>query len=102
VVRKGGFQVCDSTPCDVTAELNEAVELSGERGDWKGTAKVMALRNQTVKIRLARPGPLPAGARPPAAAPTATTTSTAGGRVVSPVPMCEVMDGDLKTLRPCK
>jgi serine/threonine-protein kinase len=76
---KNGFQVCDTTPCEVTASINETLELSGEKGLLKGKAKVLAQKDQKVTIKLASPV---------AAAPK-------GPR------MCEVeMDG-LKILRPC-
>jgi hypothetical protein len=76
---KNGFQVCDTTPCEVTAGINETLELQGEKGALKGKAKVLAQQDQKVTIKLAAPA---------AAAPR-------GPR------MCEVeMDG-LKILRPC-
>ncbi|HKY37839.1 MAG TPA: serine/threonine-protein kinase [Polyangiaceae bacterium] len=76
---KNGFQVCDTTPCEVTAGINETLELSGEKGPLKGKAKVLAQKDQKVTIKLTAPV---------AAAPK-------GPR------MCEVeMDG-LKILRPC-
>jgi eukaryotic-like serine/threonine-protein kinase len=76
---KNGFQVCDTTPCEVTAGINETLELSGEKGPLKGKAKVLAQKDQKVTIKLT--------------APVAATPK--GPR------MCEVeMDG-LKILRPC-
>jgi serine/threonine-protein kinase len=76
---KNGFQVCDTTPCEVTAGINETLELSGEKGPLKGKAKVLAQKDQKVTIKLT----------PPVAA------APKGPR------MCEVeMDG-LKILRPC-
>jgi hypothetical protein len=76
---KNGFQVCDTTPCEVTASINETLELSGEKGPLKGKAKVLAQKDQKVTIKLT----------PPVAA------TPKGPR------MCEVeMDG-LKILRPC-
>jgi hypothetical protein len=78
-VSKNGFQVCDATPCEVTASINETLELQGEKGPLKGKAKVLAQKDQKVTIKLA----------PPVAA------APKGPR------MCEVeMDG-LKILRPC-
>jgi eukaryotic-like serine/threonine-protein kinase len=75
---KNGFQVCDATPCEVTAGVNETLELSGEKGPLKGKAKVLAQKDQRVTIKLAAPVAAPPKAR-----------------------MCEVeMDG-LKILRPC-
>jgi serine/threonine-protein kinase len=78
-VMKNGFQVCDTTPCEVTASINETLELSGEKGNLKGKAKVLAQKDQKVTIKLT----------PPVVA-------------APPKPrMCEVMVGDLKVLRPC-
>lgn len=96
IVKKGGFQVCDQSPCDVLAQPNEATDLSAEKGDARGSAKVLAQREQTVTIKLAKG---PAAAPPRDQAPG---KGAAGGRSVAPVPMCEVMEGDLKILRPCK
>ena len=83
---KNGFQVCDSTPCEVLAAPNESLELEASKGALKGFAKVLAQRDQKVTIQLgaAIPPPKHAG---PVAAPS----------------MCEfeVEDG-LKILRPCK
>ena len=76
---KNGFQVCDATPCQVTAAVNETLELSGEKGPLRGKAKVLAQKDQRVLIKLAAPVAAPAKPR-----------------------MCEVegLDG-LKILRPC-
>lgn len=100
VVHKGDFQVCDSSPCDVTVQPNEAVELVAVMGNLRGTAKVLAQRQQTVAIRLGKAGPLVAPGVPGTT--VATVPTSAGGRNVAPVPMCEFTDGDLKILRPCK
>jgi serine/threonine-protein kinase len=75
---KNGFQVCDATPCEVMASVNETLELAGEKGSLKGKAKVQAQKDQRVSIKLAAPVAAPSRPR-----------------------MCEVeMDG-LKILRPC-
>lgn len=75
---KNGFQVCDATPCEVTAGVNETLEFTVEKGPLKGKAKVLAQKDQRVTIKLAAPVVGPAKPR-----------------------MCEVeMDG-LKILRPC-
>jgi eukaryotic-like serine/threonine-protein kinase len=95
VVRKAGFQVCDATPCDVKATVDEAIELSVEKGELKGVAKVLAQREQSVTVKLARPS---AALVPPAPPPR---TSAAPPRQAPPVRMCEVMVGDLKVVRPC-
>ena len=75
---KNGFQVCDATPCEVTAGVNETLEFTVEKGPLKGKAKVLAQKDQRVTIKLVAPVVGPAKPR-----------------------MCEVeMDG-LKILRPC-
>jgi tRNA A-37 threonylcarbamoyl transferase component Bud32 len=75
---KNGFQVCDATPCEVTASLNETLELAGEKGPLKGKAKVLAQKDQRVTIRLAAPVAAPPKPR-----------------------LCEVEVDGLKILRPC-
>jgi serine/threonine-protein kinase len=75
---KNGFQVCDATPCEVSAGVNETLELAGEKGPLKGKAKVLAQKDQRVTIKLAAPV------------------------VAAPKPrMCEVEIDGLKILRPC-
>jgi serine/threonine-protein kinase len=85
-VSKNGFQVCDQAPCEVTATPNETLELSAVKGTLKGSAKVLAQRDQRVAIRLA-------GANAPARPSAAPKPS---GK-----PQCEMMVGDLKILRDC-
>jgi eukaryotic-like serine/threonine-protein kinase len=80
---KNGFQVCDSTPCEVLATPNETLEFEASKGTLKGSAKVLAQRDQKVTIRLA-------GAAP------AKHTEAPAAR------MCEVEVDGLKILRPCK
>jgi len=80
---KNGFQVCDSTPCEVLAAPNETLEFEAAKGALKGTAKVLAQRDQKVTIKLV-------GAAP------AKRADSAAGR------MCEVEVDGLKILRPCK
>jgi serine/threonine protein kinase len=80
---KNGFQVCDSTPCEVLATPNETLEFEASKGPLKGSAKVLAQRDQKVTIRLA-------GAAP------AKHTEAPAAR------MCEVEVDGLKILRPCK
>src|SRR3954468_3388669 len=75
---KNGFQVCDATPCQITANVNETFELSGEKGPLKGKAKVQAQKDQKVSIKLAAPVVVPPRPR-----------------------MCEVEVDGLKILRPC-
>jgi serine/threonine-protein kinase len=75
---KNGFQVCDATPCEVTAGVNETLELAGEKGPLKGKAKVLAQKDQKVTIKLAAPVAAPPKQR-----------------------MCEVEVDGLKILRPC-
>jgi eukaryotic-like serine/threonine-protein kinase len=78
-VLKNGFQVCDASPCQVNATVNEALELSAQKDTLNGKAKVLAQKDQTVTIKLAAPV-----------------------KAAPAVPMCEVMVGELKVLRPCK
>jgi hypothetical protein len=75
---KNGFQVCDATPCEVTAAVNETLELSAEKGPLKGKAKVLAQNDQKVTIKLVAPVAAPKQQR-----------------------MCEVEVDGLKILRPC-
>jgi serine/threonine-protein kinase len=80
---KNGFQVCDVTPCEVLATPNETLELHAVKGTLKGTAKVLAQRDQKVTIKLSAPS------------------------VVAPAMhdaqrMCEVEVDGLKILRACK
>jgi serine/threonine-protein kinase len=79
---KNGFQVCDTTPCEVLAAPAETLEFQALKGALKGTAKVLAQRDQKVTIKLIGGGgvvPKPAGPR-----------------------MCEVEVDGLKILRACK
>jgi serine/threonine-protein kinase len=80
---KNGFQVCDSTPCEVLATPNETLEFEASKGALKGSAKVLAQRDQKVTIKLA-------------GVPPAKRTEAPLAR------MCEVEVDGLKILRPCK
>jgi eukaryotic-like serine/threonine-protein kinase len=84
---KNGFQVCDSTPCEVLATPNETLEFEAAKGALKGSAKVLAQRDQKVTIKLGGQGSAPAKHTP--SAPAAPQ-------------MCEVEVDGLKILRPCK
>jgi hypothetical protein len=81
VLLKAGFQVCDTTPCDVVVSRNDPIELEARKGNLKGAARILAQHAQTVTINLAG-----AAAKPKA---------PAGPR------MCEVEVEGLKILRPC-
>ncbi len=84
VLEKDGFQVCDQTPCDVELEAGDAAEFVAVLGARKGSAKVLAQKDQTVTIALpAPPSPRPQPRKPPQRK------------------MCEVMVGGLKILREC-
>jgi hypothetical protein len=76
---KGGFQVCDATPCDLVVARNEALELEAKKGALRGQAKVMPQQDQDVTIKLVAPV-----ARPPVER------------------LCEVEIDGLKIARPCK
>ena len=82
---KDGFQVCDATPCEVVASVGESLQLEALKGALRGRAKVLAQRDQRVRIQLA------ASPRP-----TATKKSTAGA-----ARLCEVEVDGLKILRAC-
>jgi eukaryotic-like serine/threonine-protein kinase len=82
---KDGFQVCDSTPCEVSAAPNETLELEAVKGAQRGKAKVLAQRDQSVSIKLTGgTGPKP------------STKSPKEER------LCEVEVDGIKILRPCK
>jgi serine/threonine-protein kinase len=80
MVSKDGFQVCDSSPCEVLAAPNETLELSAKKGAATGKAKVLAQKDQTVSIKLA---------------------AAAGPKPTGGPKMCEVNVDGLKILRPC-
>ena len=86
VLFKDGFQVCDSTPCTITVNVREAMELEGRKGSFKGVLKVLAQRDQSVNIVL-----IPA---PPIVRRPANSSSTKSK-------LCEVVVDGLKILRPC-
>jgi serine/threonine-protein kinase len=76
-VTKNGFQVCDQTPCQVMAGLNETLELEAAKGAMRAKARVLAQRDQKVTMKLVAPG--------------------------RPKPrLCEVEVDGLKILRPCQ
>jgi len=83
ILLKNGFQVCDATPCEVLVTPDETVEFQAVKGSLKGTAKVLAQRDQKVTIKLlgalASAPPKPAAQR-----------------------LCEVEVDGLKILRACK
>jgi serine/threonine protein kinase len=82
-VSKDGFQVCDLTPCTVDVPRGTATELVAAKGYARGTAKVLAQKDQTVTINLAFP-------------------KTNGKKKDSAKPgLCEVTVDGLKILRPC-
>jgi len=54
-VMKNGFQVCDATPCQVNAALNEGLELTAKKDALSGKAKVLAQKDQKVTIKLFAP-----------------------------------------------
>jgi len=76
-----GFQVCDKTPCEVLAAPNETLELEAKKDGLTGKAKVLAQRDQNVRIVLTG---APAGKKAPTS-----------GR------LCEVEVDGIKILRAC-
>ncbi|MEP7048715.1 MAG: protein kinase [Pseudomonadota bacterium] len=85
VLLKNGFQVCDATPCEVLAVPNETLEFHAAKGPLKGSAKVLAQRDQKVIIKLSAPS-----------APQPVKHDALATR------MCEVEVDGLKILRACK
>lgn len=83
-VSKDGFQVCDQTPCEVFAGLNETLELQAAKGSLRGERKVLAQGDQKVSIQLAGP-----------------RVRTARRPTISKPRLCEVEVEGLKILRPC-
>jgi eukaryotic-like serine/threonine-protein kinase len=83
ILLKNGFQVCDQTPCEVLAAPAETVEFQAVKGALKGTAKVLAQRDQKVAIKL-QGAPISAAPKPAAQR------------------LCEVEVDGLKILRACK
>jgi serine/threonine protein kinase len=83
-ISKDGFQVCDSTPCSVEVPRGTATELLAAKGYARGTAKVLAQKDQTVTINLAFP--------------KANGKKKDGGKPG----LCEVTVDGLKILRPCQ
>ncbi|HEX5099503.1 MAG TPA: serine/threonine-protein kinase [Polyangiaceae bacterium] len=81
MLNKDGFQVCDKTPCEVLAAPNETLELEAKKDGMTGKAKVLAQRDQNVRIVLA-------------AAPVGKKAPTSGR-------LCEVEVDGIKILRAC-
>jgi serine/threonine-protein kinase len=75
LLKKDGFQVCDATPCDIHLKPGDAVQLDAELGNKRGTAKVLAQKDQTVTIALRAP--------------------------VKKEKLCEIIVAGLKIARPC-
>jgi len=55
VLLKNGFQVCDSTPCEIEVAPKESIALEAKKGALKGIAKVQPQRDQSVEIPLSAP-----------------------------------------------
>lgn len=83
VLTQDGFQVCDKTPCTLSANRDAALELSATLGAARGSARVLAQTDQTVTIALVAPR---SGSRRP------------GPKKPK---LCEVVLDGLKILRPC-
>jgi serine/threonine-protein kinase len=81
---KDGFQVCDQTPCTLEVERGAAVELVAAKGGARGSAKVLAQKDQSVTINLSYP--------------KSSAKSKDGGKPG----LCEVTVDGLKILRPCQ
>lgn len=105
LVFKGGFQVCDTTPCQVSVEPEASVELSARKGRLRGEARVLAQGDQRVVIALSAPHSTVKRAKAQAlssaaAAAPPTAASSASGRPAEPK-LCEIEVDGLKILRPC-
>ncbi len=81
ILEKDGFQVCDSTPCDVLLEPGQGVQFVAKLGGRSGAAKVLPQEDQKLMIQLRAPS------RPPPKPPQKK--------------MCEVNVNGLKILREC-
>ena len=81
MLNKDGFQVCDKTPCEVLAAPNETLELEAKKDGLTGKAKVLAQRDQNVRIVL--------------------TGAPAGKKVPTSGRLCEVEVDGIKILRAC-
>jgi hypothetical protein len=81
VLQKDGFQICDSTPCEIELETGAAVQLEATLGNRRGQTKVLAHKDQSVLIPLRVAGSKSKEARKQK--------------------LCEVTVGGLKILRPC-
>lgn len=87
LIEKEGFQVCESSPCEVLAERDEALTLTARLGQRVGTAKVLAQRDQNVSITLS--------------APPARKPKPSENKAPPQQQLCEVNVDGLKILRPC-
>jgi serine/threonine-protein kinase len=54
-VMKEGYQICESTPCEIQVDRDEPVELLASLGNKKGSYKLIAQQDQTVTIALKAP-----------------------------------------------
>ena len=81
---KDGFQVCDSTPCTLDAQQDEAMQLEARKGNARGISRVLAQRDQSISIVLA-------------AVPTLSNRPAKSSKTK----LCEITLDGLKILRPC-
>jgi serine/threonine protein kinase len=81
MLSKDGFQVCDKTPCEVSAAPNETLELEATKDGMTGKAKVLAQRDQNVRIVL--------------------VGAPAGKKATTKPHLCEVEVDGIKILRAC-
>ncbi len=82
VVTKEGFQICDTTPCEIDVQRDDRLTLEAKKDKLKGSAKVLANNDQTVNIKL---------------------TAPTNGKAAQPCYQ-EVIEGELKVMKPvpCK
>ena len=75
VLEMDGAQVCDATPCEIKVVPGKAIKLAATSGAYKGSTNVAPQKDQTVTMKLKKPGAQPK--------------------------MCEKMVAGIKVLRPC-
>jgi eukaryotic-like serine/threonine-protein kinase len=56
VLFKDGFQVCDETPCEVQVARDAQIALEAKKGALRGATRVLAQRDQSVRISLSGSG----------------------------------------------
>lgn len=101
---KDGFQVCDQTPCTVDVRRGEATELVAAKGYARGSAKVLAQKDQSVVINLvyAKGNAKKRGAGSSDGDSSDGNSSDGSKADSTKSKLCEVTVDGLKILRPCQ